>query len=94
MVKKKYYAVARGRVTAGIYRKPYDSRRQTDGFHNSMSRGFSVVATLHSIFEKTVIRALEPLFLSTRTIRTTLSISQMTIAMMIMTMTIMKSLTL
>jgi hypothetical protein len=39
MVKQKYYAVARGRVT-GIYRKPYDSRCQTDGFRNSLSRGF------------------------------------------------------
>jgi hypothetical protein len=39
MVKQKYYAVARGRVT-GIYCKPYDSRRQTDGFSNSLCRSF------------------------------------------------------
>jgi hypothetical protein len=39
MVKQKYYAVARGRVT-GIYRKPYDSCRQTDGFSNSLCRSF------------------------------------------------------
>ena len=40
MVKQqKYYAVARGRVT-GIYRKPYDSDRQTHGFSNSLCRAF------------------------------------------------------
>jgi viroplasmin and RNaseH domain-containing protein len=40
MVKQeKYYAVARGRVT-GIYRKPYDSHRQTDGFSNFLCRAF------------------------------------------------------